>query len=113
MLFTKGPVMNYKVIINWQNCYYHPTDSDTKRYEEMIKLKTRKRWKLYHRMFVGLWIHQISLQTDNSWFEETREIELWSKSNSANKIPWEIEKCKQCKYWQCKTNVCLRKFEKN
>ena len=35
--------MNYKVIINGQNCYNHPIDSDRKRYEEIINLKTRKK----------------------------------------------------------------------
>ena len=49
------------------------------------KANNRSRQRLYHRMFVGLWLHQKSLQT-NSSFEQTKRIRSWSKSNSANRI---------------------------
>ena len=36
----KGIIKNYKVIINVNNCYDQPFDSDIKRLEELSKLKT-------------------------------------------------------------------------
>ena len=53
---TKGLINNFNVIINGKSFYEQPINSDLKRYEELIKLKTGQR--LYQRMFVRLWIHQ-------------------------------------------------------
>ena len=49
---TKGLINNFNVIINGKSFYEQPINSDLKRYEELIKLKTGQR--LYQRMFVRL-----------------------------------------------------------
>ena len=49
---TKGLINNFNVIINGKTFYEQPINSDLKRYEELIKLKTGQR--LYQRMFVRL-----------------------------------------------------------
>ena len=42
MLFTKGIIKNYNVIINGKNAYDQAIDSDIKRHEKIRKLKTGK-----------------------------------------------------------------------
>ena len=38
------------------------------------KVNNGSRLRLYHNICVGLWIHQISLQSNNSWFELEKKI---------------------------------------
>ena len=50
---------NYDVIINGENFFDQPIDSDIKRYKKIRKLTTRQgEWRSDRRMYVGLWLHQ-------------------------------------------------------
>ena len=46
------------------------------------KINSTISWRLYYMTFAGLGIHQKSLKTNVSCFEETKRIRSWSKSNS-------------------------------
>ena len=80
-----GIIKNYNVIINAKSLYDQSIDSDVSRYKKNKKVNNRSRRRLYYRMFVGLWLHQKSLQA-NSSFEQTKRIRCWSKSSSTNRI---------------------------
>ena len=54
----KGIVKNYNVIINGKVFYDQPIDPEIKWHEEIRKLTTAARWRIYYRMFAGLWMHQ-------------------------------------------------------
>ena len=70
------------------------------------------RWRLYYMTFARLKIHQKSLQTNSSWFEQTKRIGSWSKSNSIQPTEFAGQLKNATNTIVAGESVCFNKFRK-
>ena len=77
----KGIIKNYNVIINGRKLLWPTHWLWYKITWKNKKVNNRTRWILHYWMFIRLWIYQNSLKINRRWFEQTKRIRCWSKSN--------------------------------
>ena len=99
-------LLSMEKILWWNNWFWHKTIRRNKR------INSKRRWRLYYKMFIRLWIHKKPLQNNSSRFEWTRRIRCQPVRSSINRFCWTIKKSSWCDCWW-RIYVCFNDFRKN
>ena len=85
---SRVKIENYNIKIDGRNFYDQPINDSIKQYNEVRKISTGQSGYYTSLCLLDFAYFEKKLQTNCSWFKQTKSFRCWFKSNSTNYFYW-------------------------